>query len=63
MMLLIKIDQNKINNSKTTTSISNEYKTKIIGRAPNDNNTLDTENVVPLNFVSNFLEIPRFTTD
>ena len=62
-MLLIKIDQNKINNSKTTTSISNEYKTKIIGRAPNDNNTLDTENVVPLNFVSNFLEIPRFTTD
>ena len=63
MMLLIKIDQNKINNSKTTTSISNEYKTKIIGRAPNDNNTLDTENVVPLNFVSNFLEIPRFTAD
>ena len=62
-MLLIKIDQNKINNSKTTTSISNEYKTKIIGRAPNDNNTLDTENVVPLNFVSNFLEIPRFTAD
>ena len=62
-MLLIKIDQNKINNSKTTTSISNEYKTKIIGRAPNDNNTLDTENVVPLNFVSNFLKIPRFTTD
>ena len=62
-MLLIKINQNKINNSKTTTSISNEYKTKIIGRAPNDNNTLDTENVVPLNFVSNFLEIPRFTTD
>ena len=54
-------DNNNINNSKTTTSKSIECKTKIIGRIPNDDNTLDTEVVVPLKFVSNFwrlLDLP-----
>ena len=41
-----------INNNKTTTSKYFEYKTKIIGRTPNDNNILDTI-VVPLKYLSN----------
>ena len=45
---------NRINNNKTTTSKFFEYKTKIIGRKPADNNTLDTEVVVPLKYLSNF---------
>ena len=32
---------NRINNNKTITSHFFEYKTKIIGRIPDDNNTLD----------------------
>ena len=43
-----------INNSKTATSKSFEYKMKIIGEIPNNNNTLDTEPVVPLKYLSNF---------
>ena len=38
---------NGINNSKAITSKSFEYKAKIIGRKPHDNNTLDAEAVVP----------------
>ena len=45
---------NKVNNNKTITSKSFEYKTKLIGRKLNDNNTLDTEVVVPLKYLSNF---------
>ena len=45
---------NKINNIKTITSKSFEYKTKIIGRTPVDNNTLDTDVVVPLKYLRNF---------
>ena len=45
---------NKINNSKTTTSKSFEYKTKLIGRTPNNNNILDAKVVVPLKYLSNF---------
>ena len=41
---------NRINNNKTRTSKSFEYNTKIIGRAPADNNTLDTESVIPLKY-------------
>ena len=37
----------RLNNDKTSTSISFEYKTKIIWNTPAYNNTLDTE-VVPL---------------
>ena len=44
----------KINNNKTTTSKSYEYKTKIRGRTPNDNNILEAEVVVPLKYLSNF---------
>ena len=34
-----------INNNKATTSKSFDYKKKIIGNTPADNNTLDTEDV------------------
>ena len=44
----------RLNNNKTTTSNSSEYKTKIIGRAPTNNGELDTEVVVPLKYLSNF---------
>ena len=50
-----------INYNKTITSKSVEYKTKIIIRTSNDNNTLDTEVVVPLKYWSNFwrsLDLP-----
>ena len=40
----------KINKSKTKTSKDFQYKTKIIGRTPVDNNTLDTKAVVPLKY-------------
>ena len=43
----------RINNKKTTTCKSFDYKTKIIGKTSNDN-TLDTEVVVPLKYLSNF---------
>ena len=45
---------NKVNNNKTLTTKSFEYQTKIIGRTPDDNNTLNVEIVVPLKFLSNF---------
>ena len=51
---------NRINNNKTTTSKFFEYKTKIIGRKPADNNTLDTEVVVPLKYLSNFWRFLNF---
>ena len=50
-------DGNKINNNKTITSKPFAYKTKIIGRTPNGNNTLDTEVVVPLKCLS-ILDLP-----
>ena len=45
---------NRINKNKTTTSNSFEYKTKLIGNMPNNNNILDAEVVVPLKYLSNF---------
>ena len=51
----------RINNNKITTNKSFEYKTKIKGSTPNDNNILDVEVVVPLKNLSNFwrsLELP-----
>ena len=45
---------NRINKNKTTTSKSFEYKTKLIGNMPNNNNILDAEVVVPLKYLSNF---------
>ena len=44
----------KTNNNKTTKSISFEYKIKIIGRTPADDNILDTEVVAPLKYLSKF---------
>ena len=52
---------NIINNNKTITSKSFEYKTKIIGRIPADNNTLDVRIVVQLKYLINFwrfLDLP-----
>ena len=54
-------DDYRVNSEKTTTSKSFEYKTKIIGRTPADNNTLNREVVVPLKYLSNFwrsLDLP-----
>ena len=47
-------DNYRINNNKTITSKSFEYKTKLIGSTPNDNNTLNADIVVPLKYLSNF---------
>ena len=41
-------------NSEATTIKSFEYKANITGRTPANNNTLDTENVAPLKYFSNF---------
>ena len=43
-----------INNNKTVTIKFFEYKTKIIGTPPYYNNTLNTEIVVLLKYLSNF---------
>ena len=45
---------NKINNDKKLTSKCFEYKTKLIWRAPDDNNILDAEIVVSLIYLSTF---------
>ena len=45
---------NKTNNETTVTSKSFEYKTKVIGRTPAVNNTLNEEVVVPLKYLSSF---------
>ena len=47
-------DNYRLDNSKTVTSKSFEYKTKITWSTPDDNNILDTEVVVPLKYLSNF---------
>ena len=54
-------DHNNITNNKTITSKSFEYKTKLIGRTPKNNNTLDPEFVAPLKYLNNFwrfLDLP-----
>ena len=45
---------NKINNNKTIRNKSFEYNTEMIGIKPDNNNTLETEVVVPLKYLSNF---------
>ena len=45
----------KINNRKITTSKYFEYKTKVTGSKSADNSRLDTEIVVLLNYLSDFL--------
>lgn len=37
----------------TVTSTYFEYKTKIMGNTPDDNNTLGTDVVIPLKYLSN----------
>ena len=44
----------RINNNETITSKSFQYKTKLIGSTPNDNNTLNAEVVIPLKYLNNF---------
>ena len=46
--------RNKINNNKTITSKSFEYKTKLLGRTSNNNNILDAQVLFPLKHLSNF---------
>ena len=48
----------RIDNDKIKRNKSFEYKIKIIGSTPNDNNTLDTEVVVLLTYLSNFWRFP-----
>ena len=43
-----------INNNKTITSKSFEFKTKLTRSMTNDNNILDAEVVVPLKYMVNF---------
>ena len=50
-------DNYRVNNEKTTASKSFEYKTNIIGTTPINDNTIDAEIVVPLKYLSNFLEV------
>ena len=45
---------NRINNNKTMTNKSFEYKTKLIESTPKNINLLDAEVVVPLKYLSNF---------
>ena len=56
----------KLNNNKTKTSKSFEYKSKTIGTAPTNNNILNTEVVVPLKYLSNFwrfLDLPLISCE
>ena len=46
-------DGSKINNNKTITSKSSDYKTKIMGRTPDDNGTLNAKVFVPFKYLSN----------
>ena len=52
----------RINNNKKTKSKSFEYKTKLVGRVPNNNDDrLDAKIVVPLKYQNNFwryLDLP-----
>ena len=55
------VNNNRIDNIKTITSKSFDYKTKIIGKTLYDNNTSDTEIIVPLKYLNNFwrsLDLP-----
>ena len=56
-----KSDCYRMNNEKTKTNKSFEYKTKMIGNTPTDDSRLDTEVFVPLKHLSNFwrsLDLP-----
>lgn len=39
-----------LNNNETATSRSFELKSKVLGRTPDNNNTLHTEVIIPLKF-------------
>ena len=55
------VARNKINNNKTIKSKPFEYKAKLVGITPNNNNILDAEVVVRLKYFSNFwrsLDLP-----
>ena len=44
----------RLNNNTTISSKSSEYNAQIIGRAPANNDELDTDVVVPFKYLSNF---------
>ena len=48
------VESQSLNNQKTTTTTSLEYETKMLESTSNDNDTLDTEVVVPLKYLGNF---------
>ena len=54
------VNNNRINSDKTITSKYFEYNRKIIGRTPNINNTLDTEVVAPIKYLSFCLRFLNF---
>ena len=47
-------EEHRINNNKTATSRSFEYKTKMTGKTPINNDALNTKVAVPLKYLSNF---------
>ena len=47
-------DDSKINNNRTITSKSFEYRTKLIGSTPDDNSILGANVVALLKYLSNF---------
>ena len=49
---------NRINKNKTITSKSFGYNTKLIGRTPNNNITLNIEAVVRLKYLINYWRFP-----
>ena len=54
-------NNNRVKNNKIITSKYFEYKTKILGRTPDNDNTLDTKDGVPLKYLSKFwrfLDLP-----
>ena len=50
----------RINNDKTTTSKSFEYKTKITVKSPDNDAVLNAEVVVPLKYLTNFWRFLNF---
>ena len=57
---------NRMRDNKTITSTSFEYKAKLIGSTPDDDDILDTEVVVSLKYLSNFwrsLDLPLISCE
>ena len=53
----------RINNNKITTSKSSEYKTKVIGSTPDDNNTVGHRSCSSIKIFEYYLKISQFVSD